>query len=168
MPAALDVNWGEVRMLAVQIGVREAARRLDLSEEAVKKRCTREGWLAGLPRNVPLPPTMVRSVPNVPSASQIMVQELVQNGQKSRLALSRGLRKAAEHVEHMDGQEILIDAQNIKSTAQSLSLVHGWQNQAPTAKISLSLVAGQEQQPMTIDAEFTDMQTIEDDPLAGF
>jgi len=45
MPAPLAVDWREVETLAVAIGVREAARRMGLSEEAVMKRCSREGWL---------------------------------------------------------------------------------------------------------------------------
>ena len=45
MPAPLETDREQVRIVAVQIGVREAARQFGLSEETVKSWSKREGWL---------------------------------------------------------------------------------------------------------------------------
>jgi hypothetical protein len=48
MPKPLNVDWPAVRVLAVAVGVREAARQMGISEDAVRQRSKREGWMAAL------------------------------------------------------------------------------------------------------------------------
>ena len=38
------VNWAAVEMLAMEVGAREAARRLGIKESTVLSRAKREGW----------------------------------------------------------------------------------------------------------------------------
>src|SRR5262249_43363103 len=45
MPNPLNVDWSAVRVLAVAVGVREAARQMGISEDAVRQRSKREGWM---------------------------------------------------------------------------------------------------------------------------
>lgn len=123
-PVLLPVNWQEVKMLALVVGVREAARQMGLSEEQVKKRCTREGWLAtpeariAVQRAVAMRSGTSAPMPLSPmSPAQLVASELSQLGSKTRLSLARGIAKAGEHIESMDGQEILMDAQNVKFAA---------------------------------------------------
>jgi hypothetical protein len=46
MPKPLNVDWPAVRVLAVAVGVREAARQMGISQDAVRQRSKREGWMA--------------------------------------------------------------------------------------------------------------------------
>jgi hypothetical protein len=45
MPKPLSVDWPAVRVLAVAVGVREAARQMGISQDAVRQRSKREGWI---------------------------------------------------------------------------------------------------------------------------
>lgn len=44
-PATMPPNWPAIRALAMVVGVREAARRCGVSENAALARSMREGWL---------------------------------------------------------------------------------------------------------------------------
>lgn len=169
-----SVNWQEVRMLAAVVGVRESARRMGLSEEQVKKRCTREGWLATPEARIANQRAVAERsgtsapVPMSPMSPAALVNaELAALGSKTRLSLARGIAKAGEHIETMDGQEILIDAQNIKSVAQTADLVHGWKDSAPQVKIRLDVLNGSaEPQAIDVDASVSDSWTEDNsDPL---
>lgn len=156
MPAALDVDWEAVRTLAVAIGLKAAAERLGLPYDAVRQRSSREEWFASLPRNQALPPTVARPVTLVTSPAQALQAELAELGGKSRLSVARGLAKASEEIERMDGQEVLADASNVKQTVQSLAVVHGWAANVAITKVSLRL---------TGEHQVQDVQAVEDQPI---
>jgi hypothetical protein len=150
----IPINWEAVRALAMVVGVREAARRMELSEDRVRQRSHREGWLASesAKRAVQIANAnrvAEKSVTTLSPAALIHA-EIATLGSKTRLSLARGIAKAGEHIETMDGQEILIDAQNIKSVAQTADLVHGWKDAAPQVKIRLDVLSGSAQ-PEPID-----------------
>ena len=46
MPRPLNVDWPAVRVLAVAVGVREPARQMGISQDAVRQRSKRERWMA--------------------------------------------------------------------------------------------------------------------------
>jgi hypothetical protein len=163
-PVAKPISWEAVKTLAAVVGVREAARQMGLSEEQVKKRCTREGWLStpeariANQRAVAMRSGTSAPIPLSPMSPAALVHaEIAQLGSKTRLSLARGIAKAGEHIESMDGQEILIDAQNIKSVAQTADLVHGWKDAAPQVKIRLDVLSGSsEAAPIDIEATVND------------
>lgn len=158
--AVQPVNWEAVRVLAVAIGVREAARQCGVSVEAAMKRSQREGWLsdprlraANQQMQITKRNMAVACPQGVSSPAAVMAAELVSLGQKTRISLARGIAKAGEHIESMDGQEILMDAQNVKSVAQTADLVHGWKDSAPQVKIRLDVLSGSaDAQPIDIEA----------------
>ncbi len=130
-------------MLALAVGVRESARRMGISEEAVKKRCTREGWLA-TPEARTLNKRAIeeRSGLTCPqlSPSAAFQGELNALGTKSRLSLARSITKAVEHVETLDGAAIMAQSSDVKSIAQTADLVHNWKDAAPAVKIRLDVL----------------------------
>lgn len=160
-PQAVTVSWEAVRVLALAVGVREAARRCGISEEATMKRCQREGWLrdpiaAQAIQNASRNRSGLSAIRPQTSPSQAMAQELAALGGESRLALARTVRKAAKHSEGLDGAEILENAQNVKSVAQTASLVHGWDSGSPQVRLRLDVVGAsgetQDESPV-IDVE---------------
>lgn len=153
------VNWEAVRALAMVVGVRESARRMGISEEAVKKRCTREKWLespeAQRANKMAIAQRSGLTVAVSPhlSPGQLISAEINQLGSKTRLSLARGIAKAGEHVESLDGPAILANAADVKSIAQTADLVHGWKGAAPQVKIRLDVLNGStEAQPIDIEA----------------
>jgi len=157
---ASPVNWDAVRVLAIAVGVREAARRCQISEEATMKRSQREGWLSSpeaREANRQVTVEKIRqnnfvSAPRPQTAAQAMSQELLELGSKTKLGLAKGLAKAAAHVETMSGPAILGEAQNVKSVAQTASIVHGWEKQSAPAKMRLELL-GTKQDGIAIEVE---------------
>lgn len=145
---AVPVNWEAVRALAMVVGVREAARRMGISEAATMQRSAREGWLASPEaKQVNKMAVAQRSGVTVAacqqmSAGALISAEISQLGGKTRLSLARGIAKAGEHIETLPGLAIVADAQNIKSIAQTADLVHGWKDSAPQVKIRLDILGG--------------------------
>jgi len=45
MRKPLNVDWSAVRVLAVDVGVREAAHQMGIGQDAVRQRSRREGWM---------------------------------------------------------------------------------------------------------------------------
>jgi len=128
---AQPVNWEAVRVLAMAIGVREAARRMGISEDAVRKRSSRESWLANpearkAVQAVTNGRTSEKQVVTTMSPAGLVLAEIASLGGKTRLSIARGVSKAAEHVENMQGSDILDRANDVKAVAQTADLVHGW------------------------------------------
>lgn len=161
MPEALKpISWDAVRALAAVVGVREAARRMQISEEQVKKRCTREGWLrspearAANKMAVALRSGSSAPIPVSPMSPDALIHaEITGLGRKTRLSLARGIAKAGEHVEKLQGAAIVEDAQNIKAIAQTADLVHGWKDSTPNVKIRLDVLATPENAGPILDVE---------------
>lgn len=159
----LPVNWEAVKMLALVVGVRESARRMGISEEAVKKRCTREGWLADpAAREIARRSVQERSGLTVAASPQlspsaIIHAELAQLGSKTKLGIARGLAKASDVISEMGGVQVIDNAHEIKSVAQTADLVYGWKDAAPQVKIRLDVLSGSaEAQPIDVEATVSD------------
>ncbi len=171
MPAALDVEWGEVKMLAMQIGPRAAARRMGLNENAVLQRSSREKWMVNIPRDQPLPLTMKQPVTGVISAAQALRDEMADMGSKSRLNMARALYAVSEHVVTREPEINLADASNVKQTIQSQDILHGWKESNPVAKVALTITGGQIAQTIQelppVEGEWEDAGEPESDPQAG-
>lgn len=149
------VNWEAVRMLAVVVGVRESARRMGLNEEAVKRRCTREGWLKSPEARMANKNAIAaRSGLTAPQMSPmaVLAGEMKALGEKTRLGHARAAAAIADHVAQRDAEENLMDMQNVKAAAQHADLVHGWKESAPQVKIRLDVLNGSSPEPV-LDVE---------------
>jgi len=146
MANPIDIDWHEVKTLAIAIGVREAARRMGLSEETVKKRCTREGWLKPIyeaQQQIQKAQATVaeyrekRNVPKVPTAAEV----LANLGEDTRSKLAIGVNKGAQTVAEMDGQEVLLASQQVQQLTKAAATVHGWQSTGPSLSVRLDVIA---------------------------
>lgn len=159
MPAALDVNWEAVKMLALQVGIREAARQMELTESAVMQRSAREGWLANLPRSAPLPASMVRTVSSVSTPSQLLIQSMAEDSQGCRSTALRVAHRALKRVERCDDDELMQPdvADVLNKHTKTASVAGGWNAGAQIgAKINLHLTGAKQAQ--TMDAEWSEVQ----------
>ena len=92
-----------VKVLAISVGVREAARQLGLNEERVMKWSQREGWLKQ-PEPKPQPPTVTRNeVRTVRKPSDALAGILEERKDKSKLHLSKYVTDASAKASESNG-----------------------------------------------------------------
>jgi hypothetical protein len=146
---ALDVDWEAIKAHALIHGVRQAARDFGLKEDAVKRKCTLQGWLKPVANEdgsttVPhLPVTVVpRHVPGVPKASVAARTAMSRLSERSRLNLAKAVDRGAKHAAKLDGEAILERAPAIKSLADTGDKVHQWSASPATPVLRLELIAG--------------------------
>jgi hypothetical protein len=105
MPKPLNVDWPAVRVLAVAVGVREAARQMGISQDAVRQRSKREGWMASAKavaqRALAKPVTSVS--PSALSPADALVNVLSERKHRTKLGLSKYAAEAAERAADSDG-----------------------------------------------------------------
>jgi hypothetical protein len=98
MPKPLNVDWPAVRVLAVAVGVREAARQMGISQDAARQRSKREGWMASAKaasqRALAKPVTCVS--PNDLSPADALAASLAEKKTRSKIALATYTAEAAE------------------------------------------------------------------------
>jgi hypothetical protein len=133
MPPALDIDREAVRVLVLAVGVREAARRMELPEATVQAWSARGKWLAQ-PIPTPIPPTVQRPATDATiSPANAMQAALRDDSEATRSSLSRAMRRVARHVERQadtDPGAVLSRSQDVKASAQTAALVHGWEAKA--------------------------------------
>jgi hypothetical protein len=101
MPKPLNVDWPAVRVLAVAAGVREAARQMGISQDAVRQRSKREGWMASpktvAQRALAKPVTSVS--PGALSPAHALANVLQEHERETKLSLARSARRMAKDAE---------------------------------------------------------------------
>ena len=113
--SATPVSKEEVRLLAIEYGVREAARKLGLSEDRVRQWSSRHKWFSK-------PDVQKSIVTTVTKPADIVLDELADNERETRLSLSRYARRAAQDSENAT----LRDAPLVHKAAQVAGIVHKW------------------------------------------
>jgi hypothetical protein len=131
MPKPLNVDWPAVRVLAVAVGVREAARQMGITEDAVRQRSKREGWMtsakAAAQRALAKPVTEVSL--SAVSPADALASALCDDSRETKLGLSAAARNAANAFAQMPGDRVIEKAQQLRHVTASSSQVHGWEQQ---------------------------------------
>ena len=106
MPKRLNVDWAAVRVLAVAVGVREAARQMGISQDAVRQRSKREGWMAS-PKTVTqralAKPPVTSVSPVALSPAHALANVFSERKHRTKLGLSKYVTEAAERAGESDG-----------------------------------------------------------------
>lgn len=146
----MEVSDDALKLLVAEHGVRGTARLLGMDEtqtHTFRQRVTRGKWLAD-PAMIALrsksePPVAGRPVLPVTVMSPLAANaaELARLGMQTRMGIAKGLARAGDKIGDMGGGEILDAAHEIKSVAQTASLVHSWDRQGATPKIRIDLLA---------------------------
>jgi hypothetical protein len=119
--SATPVSKEEVRLLAIEYGVREAARKLGLNEDRVRQWSSRHKWFSK-------PDVQNSVVTTVTKPSVVLMDELADNERETRLSLSRYARRAAKDSESATMRE----APYVKAVAQVAGITHKWGDQSST------------------------------------
>jgi hypothetical protein len=126
----LEIDHEQVRAVAVQIGVREAARQFGLKEDTVKGWSREEQWLTeeqAKERRIEALKQEKRIEqginPNPPTASQI----LSQYSGNTRLKLAQTVDKQADNLAIRDPDELVLMASTVKTVIDGAAKLHGWE-----------------------------------------
>ena len=106
-----------MRVLAVAVGVREAARQMGISEDAVRQRSKRERWMTSVKattqRALAKPVTTVS--PDVLSPADALANVFSERRDRTKLGLSKYVAEAAERAGESDGDLTL--SRNVRDVA---------------------------------------------------
>ena len=142
MPQPLNVDWPAVRVLAVAVGVREAARQMGIGEDSVRQRSKREGWMAS-PKTVAqralVPVTSVS--PNALSPADALANVFSEQKQGAKLGLSKYASEAAE--QPAEQRDKLGIAGKVKDVADVHKTLWRAENQYQPI-LNLAVLTGQE------------------------
>lgn len=126
MPAALDIDREAVRMLVLAIGVRPAARELDIPEATVQAWSARFGWLEHVkPAPVVLPASMISATVATVTPADALQAVIAEHGTATRIGAVRYARKAVEHALSLEDADALEAAGNVKQAMQVLAIADG-------------------------------------------
>lgn len=177
MPAPLaDVDWHEVKTLAIAIGnVREAARQMGVNEESAKARSRRDGWLApkhearaslsteGRQRAMKV---LAPDAPIRPTAAEI----LSGLGTSTKAHMASAADRAARRFSAMPGTELVQPevAGAAKAWTGTAAMLHGWKDGQSGAPVTVNIgIAGYDAVAVQVpDAEALPVSTglIQDTP----
>ena len=144
MPAPLAVDWNEVRTLALAVGIREAARQLEINEDAALQRAYREQWLnkAQEEREKQREAVAVlREKQGLSSRVITAADALAITGQNTRAKLAVAVDKQANHLAETDARELLMLAPTVKAVVDSAAKLHGWTT-GDSVNVRLDIIAG--------------------------
>lgn len=146
--------WAEARTAyAAGLTLRGIADKFGMPAGTMLARAKREGWTREIEKAKAIMPQQSSAI--IPGNA--MASAFAELGQKSRLALGKGLCKAATHVGSLEGAEIVAQADKVSSLAKASTTVFGWGQGSgtPTLRLELIAAAGQDNPPElpTIDAE---------------
>lgn len=147
MPAPLNVDREAVRVLAVAVGVREAARQMGLDENTVMQWSARYGWLKNTKPTQPLPKSMQPVDVVTVSGVSVSPAEALSNAMETlstnaKLGFLKASARVAEHLaDDPDPESLLARAKSAAGWAKTASLAGGWaaKDGATTVQVSVGL-----------------------------
>jgi uncharacterized protein YjcR len=134
------VDRESVRLLAIELGVREAARRCGLSEDRVRKWSSRYKWLEQR-----APKQQEAAVTVVTSPGDILLQSHKELGERTKTALAQATTRAAEAAAKSEEPLQVSNTAHLRDLAQSAARIFGWDNGGVTVNANKALVVTTEQ-----------------------
>lgn len=132
-------TWVELRTAyAAGASLRAMAGKFGMPAGTVLARAKREGWTQELERAKAIAPQQSRAITPLGTATLSALADL---GRKSRLALGKGLHKAAAHVANLNGEAIVAQADKVSSLAKASTTVFAWEQSGQTPVLRLELIA---------------------------
>ena len=130
---ATPVSKEAVRLLAIEIGVREAARRMDLNEDTVCQWSRRFDWFPTSPKS-----NEVRAVSSVSKPGDIALAELAKHEGQTRLTLAKYASNAAAAI-HKSVHPAKYTRQ-AGDIAKVMAVVHRQDQDKQSAQFSLNVL----------------------------
>ncbi len=128
---ATKIDKESVRMLAIEFGVREAARRCGLNEDTVCSWAKRGSWFAAPAIVYNKPVQAMQAKPG-----DIMLHELQTHERETRLSLARSARKLATEAENAN----LGQSGHALNVGKLAGIVHKWGDEKQNVSFSLNVL----------------------------
>ncbi len=129
MPITQQIDKEAVRLLAIEIGLRPAARQLGLNEDTVCSWASRGNWFVA-----PANPQTLQAPQAKPG--DILLNELREHERETRMSLAKAARRMAEEAETAD----LDNAKEVHDVAKVMAIVHRQDQDKPGAQFSLNVL----------------------------
>ena len=136
------VNMEAFRMLAVEIGLNEACRKLDVPIPTGKSWARRGGWK--LPKRPGGRPCRTLSASSLNPIADALVATHKEFETTTKTALMQTTAKAAEHAAQKPPLEVSNTSQ-LRDLAQSAARIFGWDSDKPGVQLNQQFVISQEQ-----------------------
>ncbi len=162
----LDVDREQVRMLVVDVGCHEAARRLGLNEGTVRQWDVRYKWTADIPRAKPLPVSRVQPVTLVTSPANAQRNVYVEKLLETRGNHLDGALAVSREIKGKSGVELLENIDKVLAAGKHAALVGGWN--ADSRPDSPGKAFGGRNAGLEIDADLTEVLTEESRDVADY
>lgn len=148
MPAALDVDYTQAKLIYAATGsLKQASDQTGISYDAVRQRAYREQW------EVAIKQAQEVVSQRVTTALGTARNTLEEQSKRAKSLHAKAAVTVAETLSEMDGQELLLSAQQMSHTAKHAALVFGWENSSNTVNLRLDVVAGQSHESPIIDIQ---------------
>lgn len=110
-----------------------------LGLSVVKQWSARGKWLAHTRAEPPPLPKSMQPVivTGVTTPADALANTLADDDKATRTALSKAMRKGAEHAGSLSGDEVLASARNVHELAKGASTIHGWDASRPDVRINV-------------------------------
>ena len=132
-----SIDRESVRVLAIELGVPETARRLGLNRNTVHSWARRYNWdlpkRAGRPGIVP-----ARDLHTKPGDVLIATHEELEG--RTKTGLAQATAKASEHAAKLPGNVILERTPAIRDLAASAARIFGWHSDKPAVQFNQLVV----------------------------
>lgn len=144
MPAALEVDREHVKLIAFQVGTREAARQLGLSEETVLQWSKREKWQeqfaqAKQAKELKIDRQEVKSVVRTNP-----LEAIARLGDKSKLRAAKVGDNTLRAISRRKEDRLIASAPAYLATVNALAKVHGWGSErGSTVNLAVQVNANQ-------------------------
>ncbi len=131
MPISKEIDREAIRLLAIEHGVREAARMTGLNEDRVRQWSSRYQWLHA---KTPHDKEAVTNVTTLPADAHL--HELQAHERETRLSLARSARKLATEAESAE----LGQSSHVLNVAKTAAVVHKWGDEKQNVSFSLNVL----------------------------
>ena len=134
------VDRESVRLLAIELGVREAARRCGLSEDRVRKWSSRYKWLEQR-----APKQQEATVTVVTKPGDVLLASHKELEQRTKSGLARATARAAEAAATAPEPLEVSNTAQLRDLAASAARIFGWDSDKPAGSTYNTLVVTTEQ-----------------------
>ncbi len=131
MPISKEIDREAIRLLAIEHGVREAARMTGLNEDTVCQWSRRFDWFPTSPRS-----NEVRAVSSVSKPGDVHLAELQRLERETRMSLARSAANMSNEAQTAK----LKDANNALNVGKLAGIVHKWGDEKQNVSFSLNVL----------------------------
>lgn len=137
-----SVSREEVKLLAISVGVREAAKQIGLNENTVLSWSKRDKWFVDPPKPATLTKQKGQAISAITSPSEVLITQLRDDSEQTKLSLSRSVRRGAKALEAMPDIVPFTAADKVKHLVGAASQLHGWEQSKESGHLDINVLAG--------------------------